>query len=89
LRAGAPVPRELLAAQTAPPSSQVNLAGCAKPASCLGSDSRVWVVVSGDENAPYGVLPQDQAAVLRQRSGPEPALTRHVEGLTVFLLVRP
>jgi hypothetical protein len=52
LRAGARVPRELRAAQTAPPSSQVDRAGCAKPASCLGSDSRVWVVVSGDENAP-------------------------------------
>jgi hypothetical protein len=54
----------------------------------LGSESRVWVVVSGDEENPYGVIPQREASVLRRRYGPEPELIRHVEGLTVFLLVR-
>ena len=88
MRSGVPVPRELLAARTAPQTSQIDLAGCAQPAACLGSESRVWVVVSGDEKSPYGVIPQREASVLRQRYGPEPELIRHVKGLTVFLLVR-
>ncbi len=34
-------------------------------------------------------IPQREASVLRRRYGPEPELIiRHVEGLTVFLLVR-
>ncbi len=88
MRSGVPVP-----ASCSPPGrprrrARLTWPGCAQPAACLGSESRVWVVVSGDEKGPYGVIPQREASVLRQRYGPEPELIRHVKGLTVFLLVR-
>jgi mannosyltransferase len=85
---GVPVPRELLAAQTSPESSQIFLAGCPAPAACLGHESRIWVVVSGDDASPYDVMPSDQAAVLLQNYEPLPAFSQSVRGMTVFLLVR-
>jgi hypothetical protein len=63
-------------------------AGCPQPAACLGTQSRVWVVVSGYRKNPYQVIPRRQAAALSQRYGPQPELTWHVKGLTVFLPVR-
>ena len=71
MRSSVPLPRELLAARTAPQTSQIDLAGCAHPAACLGSDSRVWVVVDGDEKSPYdsssrGARPRFCASVTDQ-----------------------
>jgi mannosyltransferase len=82
---GVPVPRDLFVAAAAPQSSQILPAAC-NPAACLGDEPRIWIVGSGRLLDPYLAVPANQAAVLRPRY--QLGLTRHVPGLTVFLLIR-
>ena len=53
---------------------------------CVGQESRIGVVASGYDSSPYPVRPRDDAAALRQHY--RLRFTRHVEGLSVFVLVR-
>jgi mannosyltransferase len=82
---GLPVPRDLFVADAALPSSQIKPVAC-NPATCLGDESRIWIVGSGRLIDPYLAVTANQAAVLRPRY--RLALTRHFLSLTVFLLVR-
>jgi mannosyltransferase len=80
-----PVPRDLFVAAGAPQSSQILPATC-DPAACLGDEPRIWIVGSGRLLDPYRAVAADQVAVLRPRY--HLGLTRHLRGLTVFLLIR-
>jgi mannosyltransferase len=51
-----------------------------------GETARMWIVSLSRPGNPYGHLPAAQAAALRPHY--RVALTRHVPGLTVYLLVR-
>ena len=82
---GVPVPRDLFVAAAAPQSSQILPATC-DPAACLGDEPRIWIVGNGRLLDPYRAVAADQAAVLRPRY--QLGLTRHLHGLTVFLLIR-
>jgi len=86
LRPGVPAPPELFIAQTAAQADSLFPLQCAHLAACLGNYPRVWVVGRG--NTPFDAVSPGEAAVLRQKYRPEPELTWHVKGLTLFLLVR-
>ncbi len=87
LRHGVPAPPELFIAEAASKDHLYPLF-CAHFTACLGHDARVWVVGSGYDKIPFtdNVILPGEAAALRPHYRLE--LTKHVEGLTVFLLVR-
>jgi mannosyltransferase len=60
---------------------------CARPATCLGNERRIWVVESGHHHAPGGAnLPIAQEALLARNY--RLAMVRRVPAMTVFLLVK-
>jgi mannosyltransferase len=86
LRPGVPAPPELFIGETAAQAGSLFPVQCAHLAACLGNHPRVWVVGRGE--TPFDAVSPGEAAVLRQKYRPEPELTWHVRGLTLFLLVR-
>ncbi len=88
LRSGTALPRELFVAGPSVLARHLYPILCEPTAACLGQDPRIWVVGSGDFRNPYAAVSPDEAAALRKFYAPEPELTQHVPGLTVFLLAR-
>lgn len=88
LRPGVPAPRELFVAGPAVQARHLYPVLCRQASACLGRHPRVWVIGGGYYQDPYLAVPPGQAAALRRLYRPQPELTRHVPGLTVFLLVR-
>ena len=70
MRSSVPLPRELLAARTAPQTSQIDLAGCAHPAACLGaipgSGSSSMVTKRAPTTSSRGARPRFCASVTDQ-----------------------
>jgi len=83
---GALVPHQLFLAADAVQLHHLYPVFCKDPAACLGHDSRVWVVVSGDTSNPFQDVTSAQATVLRSHY--RVSNRRHVPGLTAFLLTR-
>jgi mannosyltransferase len=83
---GVPLPRQLFVAQQLSQDDALYPAACVRPAACLGQEPRIWVVESGDHQAPATNLTLTEAALLR--GSYRVSRVRHVPGLTVFLLVR-
>jgi len=86
LRPGAPVPRELFVRETAARADALYGVQCRRPALCAGQDPRIWVVGWRDIANPALAVTPAQADALRPHY--RLAFVAHVEGLTVFLLVR-
>jgi len=84
---GVPLPRQLFVTQQlAQDDALYPPVACVRPAACLGQEPRIWVVESGDHQAPARNLTLAEAAQLR--GSYRVSRVRHVPGLTVFLLVR-
>lgn len=83
---GAVVPRQLFIAATAQQADGLYPLACEHPAACVGNEDRIWIVSVGRETDVWTVVPPDEAAALRARY--HPILTRHTEGLSIFLLQR-
>ena len=83
---GAPALKDLFVTATFTRGTQVSLPGCRRPAAFLGDEPRIWIIGSGFQKYPFHNVPAGHAAVLRPLY--RLALIRHVDGLTVFLLVR-
>ena len=86
LPSGTPLPRQLFMAKTGAQAAGLYPLPCAHPAACFGAGPRVWIVASGSPHSPYSALTRAQAALLRPHY--RLAVSRHVPGLTVFLLIR-
>jgi mannosyltransferase len=86
LRPGTPEPRQLFVAETGAQAGSLYPVLCHRPAACLGTEPRIWVVASGYDRNPYLAMSRNQAALLRPHY--LVAEVRHVPSLTVFLLVR-
>jgi len=86
-RHGVPAPRELFIAETAAKAGVLYPRACKSAAACLGNEARIWVVGYGRASSPYPGLTPDQTLVL-QEHGYQVSYTKHVPGLTVFLLVK-
>ncbi|HEY6296983.1 MAG TPA: hypothetical protein VIX15_15070, partial [Streptosporangiaceae bacterium] len=86
LRPDVPLPRELFIRETAVQADVLYPVQCRHPDLCAGQDSRIWIVAWGGITNPARAVTPAQAGALR----PYYRLTfaAHVEGLTVFLLVR-
>lgn len=80
---GAVVPRQLFIAATAQQADGLYAVACEHPAACLGSEVRIWIVSAGHETDVWTAVPPGEAAPLRARY--HPILTRHTEGLSIFL----
>jgi mannosyltransferase len=83
---GVPVPRMLFVAESAARAGTLYPVPCRHPVACLGAEPRIWVVGSGYGKSPYRAVTPAQATLLRQRY--RLSLVKHVESLTVFLLIR-
>jgi mannosyltransferase len=83
---GAAVPRQLFITATAPQADGLYAVACKHPAACLGSEDRIWIVSAGHETDVWAAVPPGEAAPLRARY--HSVLTRHTEGLSIFLLQR-
>ncbi|WP_371498724.1 glycosyltransferase family 39 protein [Kitasatospora sp. NBC_00374] len=79
-------PTPLFVRQSAAQAEDLFPQECSMPASCIGTEPRVWVVTIGTGDDPYLSLPADQARALRTEF--TPTEVRYVRGLTVSLLVR-
>ncbi|MFJ1703438.1 glycosyltransferase family 39 protein [Kitasatospora sp. NPDC088346] len=79
-------PTPLFVRQSAAQAEDLYPKECSVPASCIGTEPRVWVVTIGTGDDPYLSLPADQARALRTEFAPTEV--RYVRGLTVSLLVR-
>ncbi|MER5686397.1 glycosyltransferase family 39 protein [Streptomyces sp. NPDC002205] len=85
LRSG-PKLREVFVATSAAENNELYPVYCPVPVTCLRGESRIWVVVPGNNPDPLNSVPADQARVLRAKyttSGTVP-----LSGLTVALLKR-
>lgn len=80
------VPREVFVARSAAAAGTLYPLPCHHPARCLGGTARMWIVGLGYSKNPYRHIPAAQAAAMRPHYRVE--LTKHVPGLTVFLLLR-
>lgn len=83
---GAVVPRQLSIAATAQQADGLYAVACKHPAACLGDENRIWIVSAGRETDVWTAVPPGEAAPLRARY--HSVLTRHTEGLSIFLLQR-
>jgi mannosyltransferase len=81
-------PRELFVAETAAKAGTLYPLLCLDSATCLGHTTRMWIVDTGRTTDPYAHLPADESMVLRADHF-SVLRTRHLEGLTVFLMLRP
>jgi hypothetical protein len=86
LRPDVPVPRELFIRESAAQADALYAVLCRRPDLCAGQAPRIWIVGWGGITHPARAVTPAQADALR----PFYRLTfvAHVEGLTVFLLVR-
>ncbi|MFF1566678.1 glycosyltransferase family 39 protein [Streptomyces sp. NPDC058293] len=78
--------REVFVATPAAENSELFPAYCPVPVMCLRGESRIWVVVPGNDPDPLNAVPANQAAALRAQyttTGTVP-----LSGLTVALLER-
>jgi mannosyltransferase len=78
--------REVFVDKTAAENHELFPTQCARPAHCLGTPERIWLVVAGDPADPLSAAPPDQAALLRARY--KAFGTERLSGLTVELLLR-
>lgn len=78
--------RDVFFAKSAADNNELYPAYCAVPLRCLGSEKRIWLVVSGAPLDPLRSAPPGQAAALRAKYNPE--YVRQVSGFTVVLLKR-
>jgi mannosyltransferase len=83
---GAVVPRQLFVTATGQQAQGLNAVVCKHPAACLGNQERIWIVSAGHPTDVWTGVPPGEAAPLRARY--HVVLTRHVEGLSIFLLKR-
>jgi mannosyltransferase len=83
---GVPFPNQLFVARSAAEAGTLYPQPCRRPAACLGTEPRIWVVGNRRQLNPYRAVTPSQAAVLRPRY--RLGLVKHVRGLTVFLLTR-
>ncbi len=83
---GVPVPHALFIAQTAAQAGSLYPIPCKHPAACLGQEPRIWIIGGFYEKSPYEAVTPAQATLLRPhyRLG----YLKHVQSLTVFLLLR-
>jgi mannosyltransferase len=86
LPSGTPYPRQLFTAETGAQAHGLYPLPCPDPAACFGAEQRIWIVGSSSLRSPYSALTRAQAALLRPHY--RLTVTKHVPGLTVFLLVR-
>ena len=83
-----PVPRELFIARTPEQADRLYPVPCARPAVCLGSERRIWVVESGRQKTLGGKDHLTRAEETLLARTYRAALVKHVPLLTVFLLVQ-
>jgi mannosyltransferase len=83
---GAVVPRQLFVAATAQQAHGLYAVACEHLVACLGSQERIWIVSAGRSTGAWTAVPPGEAAPLRARY--HVVLTRHAEGLSIFLLER-
>jgi mannosyltransferase len=83
---GAPVPRQLFISETAQQGNGLYATPCEHPASCAGNEPRIWVITVGRELNVWTALPSNEAAALRPHY--HLVMTRHTQGLSIFLLQR-
>jgi mannosyltransferase len=83
---GAVVPRQLFITATAQRTDGLYSLACEHPATCVGNENRIWIVSADRETDVWTAVPSGEAAALRARY--HPILTRHTEGLSIFLLQR-
>lgn len=76
--------REVFVAKPAAENSELFPLYCPAPVMCLRGESRIWVVVPGNDPDPLNSVPADQAAALRAQY--TTAGTVPLSGLTVALL---
>jgi mannosyltransferase len=83
---GVPVPHALFIAQTAAQAGSLYPIPCKHPAACMGQEPRIWIIGGFYEKSPYEAVTPAQATLLRPhyRLG----YLKHVQSLTVFLLLR-
>ena len=86
LRHGVPAPRELFITGMAAQADHLYPVLCPHPAACLGQEPRIWIVGSGYGKSPDQAVTPAQAALLRQHY--RLSFIKHVQSLTVFLLLR-
>ncbi|MER7581668.1 glycosyltransferase family 39 protein [Kitasatospora sp. NPDC097691] len=80
-------PYPVFVAQSADDAEDLSPTVCAKPETCLGSVSRIWLLVLGDTVDPLGAMPTDQAELLRTQYG-DPDQVTPLGGFTLALLDR-
>ncbi|MFJ9459389.1 glycosyltransferase family 39 protein [Kitasatospora sp. NPDC101447] len=80
-------PYPVFVAQSADDAEDLSPVACAKPEDCLGSVSRIWLLVLGDTADPLGAMPTDQAQLLRTQYG-DPDQVTPLGGFTLALLDR-
>jgi mannosyltransferase len=83
---GVPAPRQLFIEGSPAQTGTLYPRACPRPAACLGTEPRIWIVGSGRQLSPYQAVTRAQAALLRPRY--RLTLVKHLRGLTVFLLTR-
>jgi mannosyltransferase len=83
---GAAVPRQLFVTATAQQAHGLTAVPCKHPAACPANQQRIWIVSAGHTTDVWTGVPPGEVAHLRARY--HVVLTRHVEGLSIFLLKR-
>jgi mannosyltransferase len=81
-----PLPRQVFPAESGLQANTLYPVMCRHPAACLGQEPRIWVVGAGYLKLVAKALTRAQAAALSKYY--RLSRIKHVEGLTVFLLVR-
>jgi mannosyltransferase len=83
-----PVPRALFIARTPEQADRLYPVPCARPAACLGTERRIWVVESGRQKTLGGKDHLTRAEETLLARTYRVALVKHVPFLTVFQLVQ-
>ncbi|MFD4758678.1 glycosyltransferase family 39 protein [Streptomyces sp. NPDC058439] len=78
--------REVFVAKSAAENNELFPVYCPVPATCLRGESRIWVVVPGNDPDPLNTVPANQAEALRAQYATTG--TVRLSGLTVALLER-
>ncbi|MFD9033494.1 glycosyltransferase family 39 protein [Streptomyces sp. NPDC059567] len=79
-------PRDVFLARSAADRADLWSSECPDPAACLGSETRIWLVVPDGAADPLDALPAPQARALRKHY--TATGTERLTGVTVALLVR-
>ncbi|WP_078589349.1 MULTISPECIES: glycosyltransferase family 39 protein [Streptomyces] len=80
-------PYPVFVAQSADDAEDLSPTPCPQPEACVGSVSRIWLLVLGDTADPLAAMPSDEAEVLRTQYG-DPDQVTPLGGFTLALLDR-